>query len=98
LGVDITDLQEGLTAVRTEAIAPRARLADLTISLIGRTPSFDETVVLIRDPVVALVPEMNVGLGWQRGNEFEFLMIHQTYGERSLGDRGRFQAAQRDHW
>lgn len=97
IGADITDLQEELVELRSTTSA-QEELLHLATALAGRSVTFEESVELLRAPMAALVPEMNVGLGRQVGADFEALMIHQSYGPPRPGDRGRFQEGQRGRW
>ncbi|MBT5774713.1 MAG: hypothetical protein HOH95_10120 [Dehalococcoidia bacterium] len=97
VAADVTDLQDELVALRAETVAQRSVLR-LATAVAGRTVTFEEAVELLREPAAALVPEMNVGLGRQVGDEFEAVMIHQSYGTPRPGDHGRFQEAQRQRW
>ena len=97
VAADVTDLQDELVALRAETAAQQSILR-LATAVAGRTVTFEEAVELIREPAAALVPEMNVGLGRQVGQEYEAVMIHQSYGTPRPGDRGRFQEAQRRPW
>ncbi len=97
IAADVTDLQCELVDLRARNEA-QASLVQLATELAGRTVSFEEASELLREPLTALVPEMNVGLGQQTGTEYESVMLHQAYGTPRSGDRGRFQDAQRQRW
>lgn len=97
IAADVTDLQEELVELRARNAAQQS-LVELATKLAGREISFSEALQLLREPVAALVPEMNVGLCWQVGADFESVMLHQGYGEPWDGARGRFQEGQRQRW
>jgi hypothetical protein len=98
IAADITDLQNELVELRARSTAQQS-LVQLATKLAGRQISFSEARELLREPLVALVPEMNVWLGQQVGAEYESVILHQAYGApRNGGDRARFQEAQRRRW
>lgn len=97
IGADVTATVDDREAAQ-RAAAVRGALVEASTKLVDGQVTRTELVELLRAPMAMLVPDGNVTLMQQDGNEFEMTSIHHGFGAAARAGRAHLSSIMLERW